>query len=77
MVWQENSHRIVMVTNLIENGKRKCEQYWPTGMNETKLYGDIGVRWVDTEQTSEFVIRTFDLTKVSQVSISAHPIHFF
>ncbi|XP_062612197.1 tyrosine-protein phosphatase 11-like [Saccostrea cucullata] len=29
MIWQENIQNVVMLTNLIENGKNKCIQYWP------------------------------------------------
>ncbi|OZC06987.1 Protein-tyrosine phosphatase [Onchocerca flexuosa] len=29
MVWQEDCHSIVMLCNIIESGKKKCEQYWP------------------------------------------------
>ena len=28
MIWQENSHAIVMVTGLKEEGKEKCTRYW-------------------------------------------------
>ena len=33
-------------------------------MNDNKPYGDITVTWIDTEQTSDFCIRTFSLKKV-------------
>lgn len=29
MVWQEKAQVIVMLCCVIENGKKKCEQYWP------------------------------------------------
>ncbi|WAR16853.1 PTPRF-like protein [Mya arenaria] len=29
MVWQQKVERIAMVTNLVEDEKTKCEQYWP------------------------------------------------
>uniref|UniRef100_A0A1I7RR96 Protein-tyrosine phosphatase n=1 Tax=Bursaphelenchus xylophilus TaxID=6326 RepID=A0A1I7RR96_BURXY len=29
MVWQEKIKAIVMLCSVVENGKKKCEQYWP------------------------------------------------
>ena len=56
-----------MVTNLVENGKRKCEQYWPD--EGSAGYGDIRVQLVDTEKLSEFTIRTLSVTKVVSYNI--------
>jgi hypothetical protein len=44
--------------------QRKCEQYWPDKKDEEKLYGGIGVTLRSIEQTADFLIRTFDSTKV-------------
>uniref|UniRef100_F7AJJ9 protein-tyrosine-phosphatase n=1 Tax=Ciona intestinalis TaxID=7719 RepID=F7AJJ9_CIOIN len=56
MVWQERSNIIVMVTNLVELGKRKCHQYWP---DETGVYGSIQVSMNNVEETSDYVVRSF------------------
>ncbi|KIH46508.1 Protein-tyrosine phosphatase, partial [Ancylostoma duodenale] len=29
MIWQEQCKSIVMLCNIMECGKKKCEQYWP------------------------------------------------
>nr|CAB3265289.1 receptor-type tyrosine-protein phosphatase epsilon-like [Phallusia mammillata] len=44
MVWQENSNIIVMLTGLRENGKSKCEQYWPDVESQRELSPVLTVR---------------------------------
>jgi len=79
MAWQQNSTRIVMVTNLVEDGRHKCEQYWPDG--EPKTYGDISVSLVSTEQLADYTIRTFATSKgedtktIRQYHFTAWPDH--
>lgn len=43
MVVQEESDSIVMLTNTIEKGLNKCEQYWPNDAGQTASFGDITV----------------------------------
>ncbi|KAL3867987.1 hypothetical protein ACJMK2_040828 [Sinanodonta woodiana] len=61
MIWQTKCSKIVMLTNLVEEGKHKCEQYWPhEGSVE---YGDIVIRLIQCETFSDFTIRTLELRK--------------
>ncbi|VDK76765.1 unnamed protein product [Cylicostephanus goldi] len=41
MVWEEGSSTIVMLTNLEERSRVKCDQYWPSRGSST--YGEIEV----------------------------------
>lgn len=41
MVVQQHARVIVMVTNLVEKGREKCEQYWPD-LNQSKSFGRNG-----------------------------------
>lgn len=61
MVWQVDTRRIVMVTNLIEKGKVKCEQYWSDKEHDETFYGNIGVTLLDVERTTDYIIRTFSI----------------
>ncbi|XP_065346978.1 receptor-type tyrosine-protein phosphatase epsilon-like isoform X2 [Cloeon dipterum] len=56
MVWQEKVSLIVMVTNLVERGKKKCEKYWPD-VNQEKRHGLISVRTINEEITADFITR--------------------
>ncbi|XP_071087460.1 uncharacterized protein [Haliotis cracherodii] len=47
MIWQEGCTSIVMVTGLVEAGKVKCLQYWPSEKGPEK-FGDVMVT-VETE----------------------------
>ncbi|XP_060587159.1 receptor-type tyrosine-protein phosphatase epsilon-like [Ruditapes philippinarum] len=62
MIWQEESSRIVMLTNLIEEGKEKCEQYWPEE-GTSHVFGNIIVRTEKIDNFSQFVKRTFQVKK--------------
>ena len=46
-MWQEKVKVIVMLTNVVEGGKRKCEQYWPD--QEPQEYGPFTVTLADQQ----------------------------
>ncbi|XP_077981808.1 receptor-type tyrosine-protein phosphatase T-like [Glandiceps talaboti] len=59
MIWQKNITSILMATNLVENGKVKCHQYWPE--KDGTWYGDIYVSLEKTEMFANYNIRTFHI----------------
>ncbi|XP_065344148.1 receptor-type tyrosine-protein phosphatase T-like [Cloeon dipterum] len=61
MVWQEKVPLIVMVTNLLEGGKNKCEKYWPDN-NQEVTHGRITVRTVDKEVNADYVSRVLSVS---------------
>ncbi|XP_022089248.1 receptor-type tyrosine-protein phosphatase F-like isoform X2 [Acanthaster planci] len=62
MLWQEQVGIIVMLTNLVENGKVKCEKYWPDSLQK---YADFTVTNISEEVLTNYVVRTFHLSKYS------------
>ena len=44
----------------------KCHKYWP---DETQDYGDISVMLVKSEHYSDYIIRTFNVKRVSNTSV--------
>ena len=55
LVWQERAPSIVMITNIEEGGKTKCQQYWPD--SKTKNFGPFKVSMVDERILADYAIR--------------------
>ncbi|XP_037556992.1 receptor-type tyrosine-protein phosphatase mu-like isoform X2 [Dermacentor silvarum] len=80
MVWQEEVCKFIMAANLVEDGKRKVERYWPETCSK---YGDIMVTLVSEEVFVDYTIRTFKVHKsgaaskrvVKQFHFTAWPDH--
>ena len=66
MIWDYNVPTIVMLTNLVEKGKTKCSQYWPNASQQH--YANIKVTLVNTITQADFVIRSFQIIKVKNLS---------
>ncbi|CAG9855546.1 unnamed protein product [Phyllotreta striolata] len=59
MVWEQRVTTIVMITNLVERGRRKCDMYWPKEGSET--YGVIQVTLVKEDIMATYTVRTLSI----------------
>ena len=72
MVWEKDVHVIVMMTQLEERGRNKCEMYWPED-EPTVMYGRIRIDRKDIVPLAHCVIRTFQVTRISNSSEPYQP----
>ncbi|XP_061166271.1 receptor-type tyrosine-protein phosphatase epsilon-like [Saccostrea echinata] len=61
MIWQENVHQIVMLTNLKEGNKAKSDKYWPD-LQHSATFGVISLRTEEEQIYASYIIRKFRVT---------------
>ncbi|KAK3787117.1 hypothetical protein RRG08_065088, partial [Elysia crispata] len=74
MIWEQRVDRVVMLTNLTEEGKKKCSMYWPVDSEEN--FGDVSVRLLTTHVFAEYTIRNLRLSKSSEPARNLIQFHF-
>ena len=60
LIWQERTPVIVMLTNLKEGKKIKCQKYWPDSGSEN--FGPFTVTITDQQVLADYTIRTLKVT---------------
>lgn len=61
MNWENNSSVIVMLTKEFENGRLKCDRYWPSAPSESLEFGHLRLTLNKENEGGELTIRTLTL----------------
>ena len=70
LICQERPQVIVMVTNLKEGSRNKCEQYWPDSLKEPNAFvGPFIITLLDKQVLPDFAIRSLKV-KVNVMEVA-------
>ncbi|XP_053546440.1 LOW QUALITY PROTEIN: tyrosine-protein phosphatase non-receptor type 11-like [Bombina bombina] len=75
MVYQENTHVIVMTTKEMERSRKKCFRYWPEE-NCSKDYDCIRVRSLHVHQEKDYILRELQMTRTDREEPPRHIWHY-
>ena len=67
LIWQEHPPTIVMVTNLKEGSRIKCQKYWPESGQET--FGPFQVIITDQQVYADYIVRTLSVSVSCSLSM--------
>ncbi|GBP00486.1 Tyrosine-protein phosphatase 99A [Eumeta japonica] len=66
MIWQHRVHTLVMITNLVERGRRKCDMYWPSGgRGSTAEFGGVRVMLLHEDVRATYTVRRLRVTRLN------------
>ncbi|XP_016882548.1 receptor-type tyrosine-protein phosphatase H isoform X6 [Homo sapiens] len=76
LVWEQQSHTLVMLTNCMEAGRVKCEHYWPLD-SQPCTHGHLRVTLVGEEVMENWTVRELLLLQVEeQKTLSVRQFHY-
>ncbi|CAH7407484.1 Ptprh [Phodopus roborovskii] len=76
MVWEQQSHTLVMLTNCMESGRVKCEHYWPLD-SQPCTHGQLQVTLMNEEVKENWAVRDLQLFHVKEhQSLSVRQFHY-
>uniref|UniRef100_G1RIY8 Receptor-type tyrosine-protein phosphatase H n=1 Tax=Nomascus leucogenys TaxID=61853 RepID=G1RIY8_NOMLE len=76
LVWEQQSHTLVMLTNCMEAGQVRCEHYWPVD-SQPCTHGHLRVTLVGEEVMENWTVRELQLLQVEeQKTLSLRQFHY-
>uniref|UniRef100_A0A0N4ZR16 Tyrosine-protein phosphatase domain-containing protein n=1 Tax=Parastrongyloides trichosuri TaxID=131310 RepID=A0A0N4ZR16_PARTI len=63
MIWQLKVRSIVMLCEILENGKKKCEQYWPLKESKQQKFGKYTIVNKSKSEIDKGIIKTILIIK--------------